>query len=210
MFEQINEVGKNLQNEKAGWVTRRDAAETLGKIASAALSVLNDHRDEMDVDVRRGVEEALGHASAALAGVAPKARETAFSLADLARMCEKKDRRVVKPSGDGFVVDVTLKSGRGQAVFISPLKQKDGTELIRVFTYCGKVCPDSMKWALRANMKLSQGALAIDKAEGEERFVLLNCFIASEVTPMELKASVKEIAYYGDWMEHKLTGMDDF
>ena len=40
--------------------------------------------------------------------------------------------------------------------------------------------------------------------------VLARTFLASEATPAQVKAAVKEIAYYGDWLELKLTGLDDF
>ena len=41
-------------------------------------------------------------------------------------------------------------------------------------------------------------------------FVMANCFLASHVSPAELKAAVKEIAFYGDWIEKEMTGADNF
>ena len=209
MFEQINEAAKQLANTQAGWVTRRDGAEFLGKVAAAALGVLNENRDEMDVDVRRVIDAALEEARAGLAGVKPKASGP-VPLGDLVKACEKPGRREVRPDGDGYVIEVKLKEGRHQTVYVSHAERKDGIELIRVFTYCGKYAEEAMQWALRANTKLAQGALALTDADGEERFALVNCFLAGEVTTTEFKASVKEIAFYGDWVEKKLTGLDDF
>jgi len=40
--------------------------------------------------------------------------------------------------------------------------------------------------------------------------VLTNCFLARTATPSLIKASVKELAHYGDWIESKLGGLDDF
>ena len=75
---------------------------------------------------------------------------------------------------------------------------------------CGKPRADAFEWALRANMKISLGALALTRDGGEERLVLTNCFLARTATPSLIKASVKELAHYGDWIESKLGGLDDF
>ncbi len=210
MTEELEKLAKELRNAQAGWVARRDAAEALGKIACRTLEVLHEHADEMDVDVRRSVEQALGKASAALAGVAPLPQVKQYTLEELAKACAKDGERVVAPHGKGFVVQVTLKSGRRQAVYLNCHKRKDGTELIRIFTECGKPREDAFEWALRANMNVSHGALALTRDSGEERLVLTNCYLAHAATPAEVKASVKELAYYGDWIESKLSGLDDF
>ncbi len=210
MYEEIAQTAKILADADSGWVDRRDSAQKLGDIAAKALDALRQFGDELDVDVRRAVDEALGNASAALAGVEPVRQSKHYTLEELARSCEREDNRVVAPHEDGFVVQVDLKSGRHQAVFIMPHTLRDGGELIRVFTKCGAPTDQSLEWALRANMKLSQGALAIDKKDGEKEFVLINCFLASETTPLEIKDAVKRIAFYGDWVETKLSDLDEF
>ena len=210
MYEEIAETANVLRDTDAGWVDRRDSAKKLGDIAAKALDALHEFADELDVDVRRAVDDALANASAALAGVDPVRQSKHFTLEELARSCERDDNRVVAPHEDGFVVQVDLKSGRHQAVFIMPHTLRDGGELIRVFTKCGAPTEQSLEWALRANMKLSQGALAIAKNEGEKEFVLINCFLATELTPLEIKDAVKRIAFYGDWVETKLSDLDEF
>lgn len=208
MFEQINKAAKELRDPAAGWVTRRDAAEFLGRVASAALSVLHGNRDEMDVDVRRVIEKALAEASAGLAGIAPKTEQPA-TLAELVKACEKKGARTATAHGNGFVIEVSLKSGRKQRVCVTPFRREDGIEFIRVYTFCGTPSGDATVWALRANTKITQGALALDADAEGDRLVLTNCLLASDITPAQLKTSVKEIAYYGDWVEGKLTGADN-
>ena len=210
MYEEIVRATEDLRNTKAGWVTRRDAAEHLGRAAAMALVVLHEHREEMDTDVHRSIEKALGQASAALRGIAPEVPEKSYSLEDLAKGCEKGEQRLVTPHGKGYMVKVQLHQGRHQDVSIDAFRRKDGIELIRVHTYCGACTEDRLAWALRANAKLIQGALALEGKEREEQFVLMNCFLAGEVSPREIKASVKEIAFYGDWIEQRLTGKDDF
>jgi len=208
--EELEKLARQLRDAQAGWVVRRDAAQELGRIACFALEVLHEHADEMDVDVRRVVDLALGEASAFLAGVPPSPQVKQYTLEELAKACAKEGERVVAPHGKGFVVQVTLKNGRHQAVCLNQHKRKDGTELIRVFTECGKPREYAFEWALRANMKISHGALALSKDGGEERLVLTDCYLAHAATPAEIKASVKELAYYGDWIESKLGELDDF
>jgi len=82
-------------------------------------------------------------------------------------------------------------------------------ELIRVFTYCGAESEEALEWALEANMKLSHCALALTHDEDNRRFVLTRCFLAEAARPEQVKAAVKEIAFYGDWIEKKLTGLDE-
>lgn len=210
MYEDIDAAAKDLADTNAGWVKRRDGADMLGKIAARALEKLREYQDELDVDVHRAVDDALSNASAALAGIKPVAQSRHYTLEELARSCERPGRRAVAPHEDGFVVQVEMKSGRRQAVFVMPHTLRDKTDLIRVFTRCGKPTDQSLEWALLANMKLSQGALAIRTEAGEKEFVLINCFMASETTPVEINDAVKQVAFYGDWVEQKLTGLDDF
>ncbi len=212
LLELIQKAADELRNTESGWVTRRDAAELLGKAAASALVVLHECRDEMDVDVRRSVDKALAQAETILRS-APKESSKhggPCTLEALAKVCAKPGEREVKQNGEGYAIQVTLKMGRKQTVFLEQFRRRDDLVLIRIYTYCGAFSEDSAKWALKANTKLAQGAIAIAEKDGEEHFVIMNCFLAKEVSPAEVKASVKEIAFYGDWLEHKLSGMDDF
>ncbi|MCL4215937.1 MAG: hypothetical protein KJ052_02880 [Candidatus Hydrogenedentes bacterium] len=58
-------------------------------------------------------------------------------------------------------------------------------------------------------MKLIQCALALHEIEGEEQIVLTNCFLREYVTPEAIRAAVKEIAFYGDWVEKQLSDVDE-
>ena len=133
-----------------------------------------------------------------------------LTLEDLAKACAKEGVRTVEPDSEGFVVRVALKEGRHQAVHLREFKRADGVKLVQVYTVCGKADEASYAWALRANMKLIQGAVALAKQGDDERFVLTMTFLAGEVTKPEIKAAIKEAAYYGDWIEQKVTGQDEF
>jgi len=205
MSKEIKNAIAVLGNTEENYVRRRDAADFLGEAAGRAFAALKRHLKDPDVDVQLGVSKALERADA---NAAPP--PDSYPLDKLVNACERKGARTVTKQGDGYVVEVKLQEGRGQRVYVTPYKRKDGIRLIRVYTYCGAATPDALRWALLANMKLTHGALALAKEDGEERFVLVNMHLADSTTPREMKASVKEAAYYGDWVEKKVTGLDDF
>lgn len=204
----IEKAKETLRNTGAGWVNRRDAVVELATTAERAMEVLAEFAEDGDTDVRMAVNKALDDLKKFAAP--PVESKDYPSLPDMARTLEKKDSRTVTQQGDRFAIELQLDGGRKQTVYLQHHERRDGTRLLRVFTYCGKPTEDVYPWALRANMKLTQSALALHKLEGEEIFVVTRTFLDGEASPRELKATVKEIAFYGDFIEKRLTGQDDF
>jgi len=209
MFDEILKDAEVLSDSKAGWVNRRDAADHLGEAAQRALTALQSHRQEPDVDVRMAIEKALQRAGGSPTGAKREAAQRLCSLQDLANACAKPGQRTAKAHGDGYEIEVLLKGDRRQKVYLMPHSRKDGVKLVRVYTYCGKPKPESLKWALQTNTKLTHGALALLGDGDEERLVLVDSYLMDEATPETIKRSVKETAFYGDWIESKLTGLDE-
>lgn len=205
MLKEMESAASKLANTRAGWVTRRDAAELLGQSAEYAVRKLLQRRQESDVDVKAAVERALGRVRAASDGVPPKA---GYTLEELAQACAKEGQRTVRAEGDGYVVEVEVRSGRRQRVSLRTVDKGRGP-LVSLTTECGACTPEALRWALRANADLTFGALALDKEGDEERLVLRAAYLAGEATPAEVKAAVKELAFYGDWIEQKLMGSED-
>ena len=210
MFEEIEKWVGDLSNRDAGWVTRRDAAEHLGQAAAKAVKTLRLYVEDGDRDVREMVEKALGWAKAGLEGIEPVAQERPFTLEELATSLEKAGSREVAAKGAGYEITAQLRDNRAQKVQVEPATSTADKDTIRVSTRCGKASDKALRWALRNNTGLSHCALALAEESGEEMFVMVNSFLADAVTPAELKSSVKEVAYYGDWVESKLTGGDEF
>lgn len=208
MFAEMEKLKAKLADRDTGWVTRRDAAEELGKLAAEAANVLHAHADEADVDVKIGVHRAIEWIGAGLKGTTTHTQGRAYSLDELVRGLESPGRRTVTKNDDTYEVEVILKDDRKQTVAVVAVESREGKKIVRVSTRCGKASDKAHGWALRNNLNMVQCALALNERDGEEEFVLINCFLADEVTPNELKASVKEIAFYGDWMEAKLTSED--
>ncbi len=210
-YEAIDAAVDELADTSGIWVHRRDGAEYLGRAAAKALKALHDFRNEKDTDVRVAVDEALGIARAGLEGIAPVPEsKKKYTLEELVQACQKPGKRRVKKAGAAFAVEVVLKNGRKQTVTLSASRRNDGVELIHVFTPCGPVTDDARVWALKTNAKMTQGALAVQDHEGEEKLVLMNCYYLEECSPREILLGLKEIAFYGDWIEEKLTGLDVF
>jgi len=199
---------KVLANEKATWVDRRDAAVFLGKIAKQALTTLYNQRDDKDTDVRMAVQKVLEEVDESHPAHAVSAAP-ALSLKDLVMACAKPGEREIISEGDRFRVVMTLRDNRKQTVYVQPHKRKDGIRLVRVFTFCGHPAEDAYRWALEANMKLVQSAVGLAQHDGEEQFALLRCFLDGEITKPEMHAAIKEIGIYGDWIEQKMSGLDE-
>ena len=200
----IAELGKRDEN----WVIRRDAADELGRAATKSIEALRDHAEDEDFDVQAMVVKALGWAKAGLEGVKPVAQERAYTLEELAKSVAKPGSREISAKGDGFEIVVTVRGGRSQRILAEPAKSQSGKDTIRVSTNCGPASDKALRWALRNNTGLSHCALALSDEGGEEMLVMIHSFLAEAVTPAEFKSSVKEIAYYGDWVESKLTDGD--
>lgn len=214
MADWMERQAATLADAKAGWVTRRDAAEALGKVASRALEILHKHRDEPDVDVRSAIDKALAQATAELHGGALKsaapAQPATAPLETLAQKLAKEGSRAVTPEGAGFLVHLKLRDGRAQDVHIASFTGKDGAAWARVSSLCGPYAEKAALWSLRANLDLSYCAIAVEDVEGAPRLLFRAALPLEGLTFEALKTCVKEAAYSADWMEKKLTGEDAF
>lgn len=205
MFTELEKAARRLADSRAGWVTRRDAADALGEMAARALRALKAQCSDADVDVKTAAERALGRVSAALAG---HPATSGYTLEELAKACAKDGSRTVIPDGDAFIVEVRAGENRRQRVRLAIVKGRVG-RLLEISTRCGKADAEVHAWALRSNMDIALGALALRKDGDDEILVLRGCYLPDKVSPSEVKACVKELAYYGDWLESRLTGRRD-
>jgi hypothetical protein len=208
MITQLEQLVRTLENREAGWVVRRDAAELLGKVAQKAISALNSQRNDTDMDVQLQIERSLeGLYALALPGTARKGE---FTLRDLAMACDKRPARVVEPHHDGYLVTVHMSAARTLKVHIMPYEGRDGRRLIRIYMVCGNATQEAMAWVLRSNAKLNHGAFAIlTSKDGQEQIVLLNSLSRQDATPETIKASLKQIAFFGDQLERRLNQLDE-
>jgi len=208
MSDQLNEFVKMLENRQTGWVARRDAAEALGKMAQQAVHSLTAHHDDPDMDVQMAVDRSLKPLQVMLSSRPGSLR--AYTLKDLAFACEKRGVRTVETWESGFQITVRLREKRVQKVYLMSHDSRDGRRLVRIYTHCGPATEEACKWALRANAKITHAAFALLHRDGEEHLVLVKNILKEEATRELVKRTVKEMAYYGDWLEEKLGGLDEF
>ena len=208
MDEHVQKQIDELKDTGAGWVNRRDAVVWLGNAARDAIQALQEHVDDSDVDVKSAVGDALR--LIALPDAPPlNAHKRIYSLESLATACAKPGQREVASKGAGYTVSVQLPEGRHQTVYLNVNKNKEGVELLRIFSYCGEVTEKALYWGLKNNTNLLNCALAILKEDGVRKFVLIENCRFEDATPDQVERAVKEIAVYGDWLEKKLGDKDE-
>jgi hypothetical protein len=204
--DMLQNAADTLANPSAGWATRKEQAARLGETARRAIEALRACKDDADPDVRNEVRKVLKQ----LPLVRARGKAPEHSLESLAHACAKPDRRNVTTRDEGFQIEVKITDERMQDVFIVPDAREDGTALVRVYTKCGKPDASSAAWALRTNAELIGCAFAVENHDRFEHLILVQNFVLAKVTPEEVVAAVKQIAYYGDWLERKLSGADTF
>jgi hypothetical protein len=208
MFEGIERAAQMLADSKAGWVNRRDAALFLGETANRSLSALVRYRNDMDQDVKNAVEKCVTAVCSCVQDLKRGGATVEHTLEEIAQACSEIPEATVTMHVQGFVADVKLANGNEHRVFVSRYAAENGPPTIRVFSICGRSQPKAIPWALRMNMQLSHGALALNGEGDEERFVLVDYYLASQVSPLQVAASVREFGFYGDWIQTRLQELD--
>lgn len=110
---------------------------------------------------------------------------------------------------EGFELVVPLPGDRKQKVYItSNRRDSDGEVIFQIYTICSKVQLLMYEPALRMNMDLDYGALAIKEIDGKDYLVIVDTQLAGTAQARELEKSIITIAEAGDELENILTGED--
>jgi len=108
--------------------------------------------------------------------------------------------------GDTWNLDVALAGGRHQRVkLLFGAKDPEGSALVVVYTECGPAVRDRWEWALRANLTLRWGSIAIRTVNRRPIFVMVRNLLRRGLNISELKKTVLSLAEKGDLMERMLT-----
>ncbi len=208
-MEDLDKAITTLKNPAAGWATRKDIAHRLGELAHRAIHALRDHKDDTDQDVRDAVRTSLKRLPLVRAN-GDTAVPKDFALEELAHHCAKPGVRTVHEYDEGYRVEVRIDDARAQDVFIRPYDKDDGTKMLRVFTVCGKPDSTTAAWALRTNTELIGCAFAVENHDRFEHLILVENYHRAKVSPDEVLTSVKQVAFYGDWLEKRLSKEDAY
>ncbi len=209
MADELDRAIATLKDREMTWVARRDAADWLGKLAARALDGLTASRaQDGDRDVQDAVNRALAEAKDSLGTVEPNTGR--LSIDTLVKAIAKPGVRDVAPKDDGFEITVALRDGRAQRISVVKDKAQSGDETVRLSTRCGPAADKALRWALKTNCGFTHCGMALVEDAGKEWFDLLHAIPIETATVDEFKACLKEMAFYGDWAETKLSEGDAF
>jgi serine/threonine-protein kinase len=109
--------------------------------------------------------------------------------------------------GEEYEVRVLLDEGRSQRVAIRASSGSlDGDVLL--YSVCCAAQPDFYEQALRLNLEIVHGALAVQDLNGAPHFVVVNSFPVSTIDAEEIRRSVRDLAVHADSVEQRLTNTD--
>jgi len=177
------------------------AHEALSKIVgrdlgpTAAPWVQWAERHELDTG-----EPLEAPAEAAALAVLPNARLVELAMAEgLGTFREQEpDRYVVSlPVAGGAAKEVTLVFGA---------TDPEGAEIVIVYAECGQARPEYHETALRLNLRMPYGAIALRDVGGKPCFVMFNTILRQALTPIELRKSIFTIGERARRLERELGG----
>lgn len=115
----------------------------------------------------------------------------------------------VKEMESGFELIVPLPGNRSQKVYVTlDRRDADGENLFQVYTICSEAMEKMYEFALRMNMELDYGALAIQDMYGRDYLVIVDTQLVRTAQPAEIEKSILTLAEVGDDLEKILTGQD--
>jgi hypothetical protein len=110
---------------------------------------------------------------------------------------------------NGFILKVPLPDQRTQKVYITvDRRDADGENLFQIFTVCAQADPELFEFALKMNMELDYGALAIKNIDEKDALVMVHTQLVRTAQPAEIEKSLLTLAEVGDDLERILTGED--
>jgi hypothetical protein len=110
---------------------------------------------------------------------------------------------------NGFELRVPLPDQRTQKVYITvDRRDADGENLFQIFTVCAEADRALYEFALKLNMELDYGALALKDISGTNYLVMVHTQLVRTAQPTEVEKSVLTMAEVGDDLEKILTGED--
>jgi hypothetical protein len=148
--------------------------------------------------------EVAREAGAAHGMVAPAGED--LPDADLiAQAVQGSGAAAIEEAAGRYVVDVPVSGGRRRKVsVIFGQTDHEGSAVVIAFANCGKARPESYEAALRLNLKMPYGAVALRDVGGEPQFVMFNTILRAALTPVELHKSIFVIGERADRVEGHL------
>lgn len=117
----------------------------------------------------------------------------------------------VSGEGQEFCVQMSLPEKRSQQVWID-FSKKDplGRPLVQLITPCGNADPERYEEALKLNMVIPFGALAIASLDDKDCFAIVDAYLRATAHPEVIADSIVSLAHHGDAVEQSLSQEDRF
>lgn len=128
----------------------------------------------------------------------PDERLVELALTDTGAECRE--------AGPGqYKVTVSCKNGTTQDVaVVFNIKDHEGAKIVVVYSDCGPASADQYETALRRNLKMPYGAMAIRDVGGQPTFVMFNTILRQDLSPVELRKSILSVGERAEQMKKQL------
>ncbi len=144
------------------------------------------------------------------AGPASQLADNVATDADLVKEAVYNTDVSAEERPPGYVLRVPFANRHQDVALDFKAKDSEDVPLVVAYTRCGLANPKHYEWALRQNVRMLAGAIAIADIEGKGNFVVADVMIRSTVTPRILIESVRRLARKGDQLESALTKADEY
>ena len=107
-----------------------------------------------------------------------------------------------------LTVEIPLRKEAGDQKVRVDLSRKDheGSSIVIVYADCGPAAPEHYEQALRRNLRMPYGALAVRDSKSGPCFVMFNTLLRDALSPLELKKSIFAIAERAAKMRRDMEG----
>ncbi len=172
-------------------------------VARSLARITGEDLGEDPATWRKWLDEKTGKVEAR-----PKAEVPATEEELLTQVVAGTPLRYTKTE-EAYQIVVPVEEGRSQVVkILFGSKDTEGEELIVVYTECGPATEKNYEWALRQNLRMPYGAVALRAVEDKKTFVMVNTHLRSMAEAEEVKKSVFTLAKKADAVEKALTKGD--
>lgn len=114
-------------------------------------------------------------------------------------------------SGGLYGVDISLEEGRSQEVWIDFTKtDSDDQPIVQLSTPCGNAVKERYEFALKLNMAIPYGAIAVALLDHTLCFAVVNAHLRATVHPEDIAKSIMTLAHEGDKVEKLLQEEDRY
>ena len=114
----------------------------------------------------------------------------------------------VQGARDRYRILFKLPNDRLQEVYLEVGQGRHSDRLLTIFSVCCPADPAHYEFALKLNAEMTYGGLSIREVNGTPMFVMSRTCARAHVDPIEIRATLREIARRSDGVEQQLTHAD--